>query len=176
MSDVASWLPSRRSVLAAAGAGLLGLTGCLPDGGPPRPAVDPEVRTRARIAEEVRALSRRYAAVAAAFPGADPRLAEFLAKFKAEHDAHARALSGSASRAPSEDAASSGKASPGAPQPAVPVDPDAALLSLIAAEEAAARRRSRQAGRASPALARLLASIAGSEAAHAALLGSAGPA
>ena len=166
MSEAAARRPSRRSVLAAAGTGLLALAGCVPGGEPPRPPVDPEVRTRARIAEEVRALSRRYAAVVAAFPDADPQLAAFAA----EHDAHARALLGPSPGASTPGTSSPGAPSPSAPEPEMPVGLDAALQSLVAAEQAAARRRGRQAGRASPALARLLASIAGSEAAHAALL------
>ncbi len=156
--------PSRRSVLTAAGVGLLALTGCVAGDESTLPPVDPEVRTRARIADEVRALSRRYKAVVAAFPDADAQLLTYAA----EHDAHARALSGTpvaASRGTSSTASPSPSAEPTVP-PALP----AAIRSLVSAEQAAVRRRSRQAGRASPALARLLASIAGCEAAHALLL------
>lgn len=147
-----------------AGGGLLALAGCLPGTDQAPPPVDPERRTRARIAEEVRALARHYAAVMDRFPSARADLATLAA----EHEAHAGALLGPAPTGPSPSPA----ATPSTPVPDVPERLDAALGSLVAAERAASRRRSRQAGRASPALARLLASVAGSEAAHAALLAS----
>jgi len=169
MSEAAQ-RPSRRSVIAGAGAGLLALAGCVPGTEPARPEVDPEVSIRARIAGEVQSLSRRYAAVVANFPDAD----EQLVSFAAEHDAHARALTGPSQRA--TPSTSSTAPSPGPAEPAVPAGLRAAIQSLVVAEEAAAARRSQQARRASPSLARLLASIAGCDAAHARLLpGPVGP-
>lgn len=170
MSEAAQ-RPSRRSVIAGAGAGLLALAGCVPGTEPARPDVDPEVSIRARIAQEVRSLSRRYAAVVAAFPDAD----EQLVSFAAEHDAHARALTGP-SQGATPSTSSSAAPSPGPAEPAVPTELRAAIDALVAAELAAAARRSQQARRASPSLARLLASIAGCDAAHATLLpGPVGP-
>lgn len=168
MSEAAQ-RPSRRSVLAGAGAGLLALAGCVPAKEPVGPVVDPEVRIRARIAEEVRSLSDRYTAVVAAFPDADAQLVSFAA----EHDAHIRALT-SLQREAAPGTSSSAPAPPGAtapsPAPAVPTELRAAIQALVVAEQSAARRRSRQARRASPSLARLLASIAACDAAHAVLL------
>jgi hypothetical protein len=168
MSRAASGLPSRREVLV--GGSLLALAGCLPGGddedGPP---VDPEARVRARIAAEVRALGSHYDGVIARFPEAEPRLAPLAA----EHEAHARALLGPPRARPS--ASGSPSATPSASPPVVPETLVEALAGLVSAERAASRRRAGQAGRASPGLARLLASVGGCEAAHAALL-SAGPA
>jgi len=170
MSEAAQ-RPSRRSVIAGAGAGLLALAGCVPGTEPARPEVDPEVSIRARIAQEVRSLSRRYAAVVAAFPDADDQLVSFAA----EHDAHARALTGP-SQGATPSTSSSAAPAPGPAEPAVPTELRAAIQSLVVAELAAAARRSRQARRASPSLARLLASIAGCDKTHASLLpGPVGP-
>ena len=178
MSEAAQ-RPSRRrvisgviaGVIAGGGAGLLALAGCVPGTEPDRPELDPEVSIRARIAEEVRSLSRRYAAVVAAFPEAD----EQLVSFAAEHDAHARALTGP-SQGATPSTSSSAAPSPGPAEPAVPTELRAAIQTLVLAEHAAAARRSLQARRASPSLARLLASIAGCDAAHATLLpGPVGP-
>jgi hypothetical protein len=170
MSRAASRLPSRREVLV--GGGLLALAGCLPgDDDVATPPVDPELKVRARIAAEVRALAGRYQAVMTAHPATRPRLAPLAA----EHEAHATALLGpppSASGSPSP----SPSASPSATPPTVPETVDAAVAELVVAERVASRRRARQAGRATPELARLLASVAGSEAAHAALLAAGGPA
>lgn len=162
-----------------AGGCLLALAGCLPwSDQPPRLPVDPELATRSRIAEEVRALARYYGAVMERFPAVRPELATLAA----EHEEHSRALLGPTPTTPSRSPSPSGTPSrspspspsgtPSTPVPAVPESLAAALGSLVDAELAAARRRSRQAGRASPALARLLASVAGCEAAHAALLSS----
>lgn len=173
MSGAASRRPSRREVLVGGGligGGLLALAGCLPgvdDASPP--PVDPELRVRARIAEEVRALARHYEAVSDRFPAARPD--GLLAAFAAEHTEHARALLGPGARSRSRTTSATSSPSAGATvAPPVPTDEGEALRSLVVAERAASRRRARQAGRASPALARLLASIAACEAAHAALL------
>jgi hypothetical protein len=178
-------LPGRREVLT--GAALLTLAGCLPSRVEPAPP-DPELRVRARIAEEVRVLARQYEAVLERFPAAGRRL-EALA---VEHEDHALALLARSDRArpggaagaaavptPSHGtstahsgAAETAPSSGPSPRevPAVPATLPAALRSLAAAERTAATRRARQARRASPVLARLLASIAGCEAGHAVLL------
>ena len=167
MSRAASGLPGRREVLV--GASLLVLAGCLPGGDDEAEhEVDPELLERARIAAEVRALGRHYAAVIERFPAAGPRLTPLAA----EHEAHAKALLGPV---PKPSASGSPSASPSASPPVVPETVEEAVAGLVRAERAASRRRAIQAGQASPELARLLASVAGSEAAHAALL-SAGPA
>lgn len=158
MSWAACRRPTRREVLA--GTVLMALAGCLPGlDDAARPKVDPELGTRARIAGEVRGLAGHYEAVMDRFPATRARLATLAA----EHEAHARALLGPA---PSP-------ATPSAPAPqVVPATEAAAVASLADAERAGSRRRSRQARRASPVLARLLASVAACEAAHAALLSS----
>jgi len=169
MSGGASWLPSRREVLV--GGGLLSLAGCLPgvdDASPP--PVDPELRVRARIADEARTLARHYETVLERFPTARPD--GQLAAFAADHSAHVRALLGPGATGSLDSAASSPSAATtgDAAAPVVPADPEEAVLSLVAAEQAASRRRARQAGQASPVLARLLAAVAACEATHAALL------
>jgi hypothetical protein len=149
------------------------LAGCLPDEDEPdRP--DPDLLLRARVAEEVRGLAAQYAAVIARFPAA----ADELATLAAEHEEHARALlprrvarTLTPTASPTASATGSGSASPSStPVPAVAPTLRRARADLADAETAAARRRTRQTLRAKPGTARLLASIAGCEAAHAALL------
>jgi hypothetical protein len=166
MTWAAPRLPSRREVLA--GGAVLALGGCLPvDGSSPGRAVAPEQRLRARIAGEVLALSARYDAVVARYPGTRAQLSTLAA----EHEAHADALLGTADTPPtgSPTSSPSPSGSTGAPVP-VPGTVDRAIAELAAAEHAASHRRGRQARDASPDLARLLASIAACEAAHASLL------
>ncbi len=159
--------PSRRSVLA--GAGALALTGCLPsvDGTPPRP--DPDLRLRTRVATEVRELVSAYAAAAAAFPALEQRLAPLAA----EHRAHVAALRGPvadpATAATTPSAPGPTSASP--PPPVVPTSPAGTLEWLAGLERTAADRRTRQLLRAGPDLARLLASLAACETTHVRLLG-----
>jgi hypothetical protein len=165
MTWAAPRLPSRREVLA--GGAALALGGCLPvEGSSPGPTVAPERRRRARIAGEVRALTARYDAVIARHP--ETRAG--LSTLAAEHEAHAAALLGPAgTSSPTASPSPSGTSTTTTPAP-VPDSVEDALAGLAAAELAASRRRGRQARRASPGLARLLASIAACEAAHAALL------
>ena len=162
--------PGRRQVLAGAAALVLAapMAGCLPavDDEPDEP--DPDLLLRARVADEVRALAAQYAAVIARFPAA----ADELATLAAEHEEHARALlPRRVARTLTPSAAPTGTSSP-TPSPTPTVAPTlrAARADLAAAETTAARRRTRQAGRAKPETARLLASVAGCESAHAALL------
>jgi hypothetical protein len=158
--------PGRREVLA--GAGLLALAGCLHDDeAAPGASEPPEVRLRAGVAVEVAELGALYAAVLARFPSAG----RDLAPLAAEHAAHVEALRGHA-RTPS----TSPTASPGpsttstTPAPDVPATLPEAVRALAAAERTAADRRARQAVRTTPGTARLLASIAACDAAHAELL------
>lgn len=158
--------PSRRDVLV--GGGLLTLAGCLPGDGPTPPAVPPEVRLRGRVATEVAGLEALYAAVLARFPAARGELAPLAA----EHTAHVAALRGPATRPTASPSPTGSPATP--PPPTVPDSLAAARRTLAAAEQSASDRRARQAVGAAPGTARLLASIAACEAAHAALLGAAG--
>lgn len=162
MSRPAPAGPTRRDMLV--GGAVLALAGCLPADQPePRAAVLPEVRVRARIAAEVSSLSLLYTAVLGRFPEARPELATLAA----EHDAHVVALLGPGAR---RTATATTPAPSAAPAPAVPDTLVQARAALVTAERAASRRRARQARRATPALARLLASISACGAAHAALL------
>lgn len=151
-----------------AGGGLLAIAGCLPAEPAPGFTVSPEQRVRVRIAGEVAELAARYDAVVARHSAAGSE----LATLSAEHRAHVVALLG-------PDAARRRGRRPGAtPSPSatsptaspVPGTLAEARADLTLAELAASRRRGRQARDASPALARLLSSIAACEAAHAALL------
>jgi len=175
------FLPGRRQVVgtavvaAAAAATTTVLAGCLPGDDDPEPP-DPELLLRARVADEVRALAARYAATVDRFPAARSE----LATLGAEHEEHARALlprhaaRALASATAGATATESGSASPSpSPTPAVPSTLPAARAELAEAERAASGRRLRQLRRitgGSPELARLLASVAACEAAHAALL------
>ena len=172
-------LPGRRRVLGGAAAVALSasvvpLAGCLPgadDDEADRP--DPDLLLRARVADEVRALAAQYAAVIARFPTA----ADELGTLAAEHEEHARALlprrvarTLTPTPSPSGTSGTSTPSPSELPTPAVAADLRTARADLAAAETAAARRRTRQSLRARPETARLLASVAGCEAAHAALL------
>lgn len=172
-------MPSRRQVIAGAAVAVVtgSVAGCLPDAltrdtEPDEP--DPDLLLRARVAAEVRALAAQYAAVITRFPAA----AEELAGLAAEHEEHARALlprrvARTLAPTASPTASPTGTAStPPTPTPVPTVAPTLreARADLAAAETAASRRRTRQTLRARPGSARLLASIAGCEAAHAALL------
>lgn len=158
--------PSRREVLA--GAGLLALAGCLHDEEPTKAAPEPpEVRLRARVADEVAELGSLYAAVLARFPAAG----RDLATLAAEHTAHVEALRGpTEGPSASPTARPSPSTAPTTPAPEVPATLPEAFRALAGAERTASGRRARQAVRTTPGTARLLASIAASEAAHAELL------
>ena len=172
--------PGRRTVLAG-GAALL-LSACLPGGDDAAPAAAVRaIRQRARLAQESRGLSARYAAAARQFPEARAELGALAG----EHDAHAAALlPPTAARwlrqvAPPAAATAPAATPPTAP-PATPAPPGALPSSLTAAqqvlagaERAAGRRRATAARTAEPGLARLLASISACHAVHADLL--AGP-
>ena len=180
MTPPGELLPGRRQVLrtaavtAAAATTTTLLAGCLPGDDEPEPP-DPELLLRARVADEVRALAAQYAATVDRFPAARSE----LATLGAEHEEHARALlPRRAARALASATATAGpsrSASATAPPSAAPVADtlDAARAQLAEAERVASRRRMRQLRGRSPELARLLASVAACEAAHAALLSAA---
>ena len=159
-------LTRRRSVLAAALAAPLLVTGCAREGfgalgTPPSPAPDVGLLTGAIEAE--RLLIARYQAALTALPALTGRLAPLLA----EHRDHLRALTarllpGATRPTPA--------ASP--PRPAIPAAPAAATAYLGAAEQASAEALlDRLPAVSSPSLAQLLASIAAAETTHAAALG-----
>ncbi len=149
------------------GGGLLALAGCLPGDERAAPAVRPEVRLRNRVATEVAALETLYAAVLARFPGARDELSPLAA----EHTAHLAALRGPAPGPTGSASPTTGSPAPTPPPPAVPGTLEAARGALAVAERTASDRRARQAVGTTTGTARLLASIAACEAAHAALLG-----
>ncbi|MGV9528621.1 hypothetical protein ACWDRM_15430 [Streptomyces cellulosae] len=172
--------PRRRSLLAAAPAALL-VAGCSAgsdDPGGPAPARPSAAeRTRARAARDSRALAARYDAVAAAHP----KLAERLRPLRADVVRHAEAFEGGAdgsaspavSAAPSVEAtaAAAPSSSPSASgSPAVPASEKDALTQLAAAEREIADRRAEELVTAPAELARLLASVSASGAAHVYLL------
>ncbi|MDT6987820.1 hypothetical protein ACFSUJ_25245 [Streptomyces lusitanus] len=178
--------PPRRTLLAAAPAALL-VAGCSagsdePDGATAaRPSA--AERTRARAARDSRALAGRYDAVVAAHP----KLAERLRPLRADVVRHAEAFEagagGSASPAPSVSAStapSAGATAAAAPSSApsassssaagVPANEKDALAQLAAAERQLADRRAEELLTAPAELARLLASVSASGAAHVYLL------
>lgn len=178
--------PRRRSLLAAAPAALL-VTGCSAGsgdpGGPAAARPSAAERTRARAARDSRALAARYDAVAAAHP----KLAERLRPLRADVVRHAEAFEagadGSASPSPSvsgssaspapaaPSAGATAAAAPSAPAaPAVPANEKDALAQLAAAEREIADRRAEELVTAPAELARLLASVSASGAAHVYLL------
>ncbi|GHF25521.1 hypothetical protein [Streptomyces werraensis] len=182
--------PRRRSLLAAAPAALL-VAGCSAGsdgpGGPTAARPSAAERTRARAARDSRALAERYDAVAAAHP----KLADRLRPLRADVVRHAEAFEaggdGSASPTPSVSASSASSASSApsagataaaAPSsvpsasasPAVPANQKDALAQLAAAEREIADRRAEELLTAPAELARLLASVSASGAAHVYLL------
>jgi hypothetical protein len=152
-----------------AGVVALGLfTGCRSghsdDSGPPGPgkAPDPDLALLAAVIAEKSDLLGAYEAATTRFPPLNSR----LKPLRADHAAHLAALTGFRPGIPT--AAPSGSASPSAgPQGGQ----SSTVEDLAAAELAAAGRRIGQCRTAAdPQLARLLASIGGCEAAHAAVL------
>ncbi len=152
--------PRRRSLIAAAtGAALL--VGCSPGsdsegstGGSPS-AAD---RARARAARDSAELVDRYDAVIAAHPA----LADRLRPLRAEAVRHTEAFGGT----PAKSATPSASTTP----PAVPSDEKGALAELAAAERTLSDRRTEALLGLPGELARLLASVAASGAAHVYLL------
>jgi hypothetical protein len=151
--------PTRRAAIGGALGLMLGsVSGCRPfgTGRPSQRDIDRSLLRGVRATTS--ALRDRYTATAARYPDLAPQLAPLIA----DHTAHLRALP--AGRGGSTPAA----ASPAAPQ--VPGPAPAALAGLADAESAAAAARITDALRASPPIARVLASIGGSAASHSAVL------
>lgn len=143
----------RRGFIAGAVAGALALAGCT--SGPPTAADTGTDRVRAQVAADEASLIAQYATTIAALP----QLAASLQPIMQEHQAHLAAMGARAT----ESATPAGRP---------PGSPDQALAALADAERAAAQQR-REACVASgdAELARILALIAASEAAHIPALG-----
>ncbi|GAA0631995.1 hypothetical protein GCM10009547_39750 [Sporichthya brevicatena] len=161
--------PSRRQVLAGLSAvtAVWLLPGCTGDDGDDGPdagrAPDPDLDLLARTIADKQNLLAAYAATTTRHPG----LAARLDPMRADHAAHLAALTSFRSDVPVPEASAS--AVPTAP--AVPADPQRAVTALASAEHSAAGRRVGQCEAARDRqLARLIASIGGSEAAHTAVL------
>lgn len=164
-----SAVPTRRAALRGVGAAvasLYGLPGCTatPSEDDPPPGTikpDPDVAVVGRALAASADLAQRYQATITAFPD----FASMLAPPAVEHAAHIAALDVSGPNPSPGTQAPSGPSGP--PVPPVPAE---ALDWLAAAERASAAARVADLLSASPSVARLLASIAASQAAHAALL------
>lgn len=156
----------RRAVLAAALVTPLAATGCSKGfgalGTPPTPL--PEVTVLIGATAGERQLIARYQAVLERLPGLTGTLAPLLA----EHHAHLRALT--ARLVPGAARPTASPSSSPVP-PVIPATAHAATAYLGTAEQAAAARLLGRLAKVSPSLAQLLASIAASEASHAATLG-----
>lgn len=159
-------LTRRRTLLAGAALGGTALlTGCAEDDGPDRAehssAAD---RLRRRAARDSTTLLARYDATLTAHPALEERLrplrSEVARHAQAFTDRDAPSPSGTPSKGPAHKAAA----------PAVPEDERAARGALADAERALADARTQELLGAPPELARLLASVAASGAAHAYLL------
>jgi hypothetical protein len=169
-----SAVPTRRAVLRDLGACAVGvgalaaLPGCTsgpraPDPASPRREPDPDIAVVARALTASVELARRYAATAAALP----ELSGVLGPLAGEHAAHIDALGGAPTPVPTAPR-------PAPSSPAPPMGPTEALAALAAAERASAAARVADLLPASPAVARLVASIAACQATHAMILGSPG--
>ena len=125
------------------------------------PTIDPVV-ARAAAAENDLLLAYESAAFT------HPELASVFAPLRADHVAHLRGLLPTAATSPPPPIASPLVTSPNAVASTAPSDP--VLAQLASLERAAAAARLTDVAATSGSLARLLASIGGCEAAHAALL------
>jgi hypothetical protein len=158
-------------VLALTGFGALGvLSGCTGSddhgsgGGTGEP--DPDLALLARAVADTQDLLATYDRALDAQPALAPR----VRPLREDHAAHLAALTGFRPDLPTPGPSASAAPS-STPTPDVPGDRDKALELLARADFAAAGRRIGQCRSArDPQLARLLASIGGSEAAHAAVL------
>ncbi|MEV0529225.1 hypothetical protein AB0I66_37975 [Streptomyces sp. NPDC050439] len=161
--------PRRRSLLtgAAGAAGAVLLSGCSSASTDADERPSATARLRARSAQDSGELLKRYDAVLAAHPSLAGRLDPLRAEVKRHEKAFAEGS------APPSPAAASGSPSPSAApsrKPSVPKDEKEAVRELAEAERKLAKRRGNDLLDAPPELARLLASVAASGAAHAYLL------
>ena len=151
------------------GAGALALGGCSAARQvvvrvPPKP--DPDQVLRHQVAAEIRPVLTAYDEVIAVTAG-DPKA--LLITLRAQVAAHVLALAGPAPTASPSPTPSTAAAT--SPPPSASTAPSATSIGdLIRLERGAATRRLTQVHDAGPALARLLASIAASNATHVALL------
>lgn len=158
---------SRRAVLA--GAPLAGFAACeRADNPAPPPARDPDLVLRREVASDVERLLDAYAATLERHPDMGTRLRPLMS----EHDLHLRVLRvrRGPARSPSATPTASVSASGSATGRVVAERAADALAALARAEREAAGRRVPQVVAASPALARIVAAIGASEAAHAMML------
>lgn len=149
------------------------LTGCTgDDDGPDAPGAkgepDPDLALLATAIADKQDLLGTYEYAIAA----QPRLAARLKPVREDHAAHLASLTSFRPDLPTAEPSATGSPRPSSsPGPAIPSDPAAAVEKLAKGELAAAGRRIGQCESArDPELARLLASIGGSEAAHTAVL------
>ncbi|AXK35830.1 hypothetical protein DVA86_27570 [Streptomyces armeniacus] len=161
--------PRRRSLLAGAvcAAGAAGLTGACSDDGEAAESGNREDsagarRLRQAAARDSEALLARYDGTAAAHPD----LAGRLKPLRGEVVRHLEELAGSAR----PDRTTRGRGGGAKNRDGVPADRKEALAALAAAERRTADARTKALAGAPPELARLLASVAASGAAHAYLL------
>ena len=173
--------PRRRALLGAGLLGLLTACGAAPDnrphGGPktrPVAEIDPDTAVRQRELRATLALAAQYDAALAATPAPTASLGPLRAQLTAQLTALGQPTgsgSGSPAAAPAAPAATaSASASTAAPVPAP------GRAALAAAERATVQGREDDLLAASPALARLIASIGASGAQRAVLLGGSAPA
>lgn len=161
---------TRRAALLSAGAGLLAACTSKPR---PRtaPAVDPDTALAAAAVARELALLAAYDEALATSPALAPR----LAALRAEHVEHLRAL-GQVPASPGASGTPQASPTPASPTPAShasaspPAGRAAVLLRLRALERAGADGHAGAALAASRRLAPVLASLAASEASHAAVL------
>lgn len=175
-------LSRRRALVLGLSTALVASAGCSsPSVADPDPSdrlsIDPDVAIREAAAQAERGLLAAYTATATRHPD----LAARLAASAAHHAEHLAALAGATAtpEATSTTTSAALATATATPTPrdtgaaaAIPDDPLAAIAALAVAEREAAANRLDDLEGASPALARLLASVGAAEAAHAALLGS----
>lgn len=184
--------PRRRSMLAgtlstlgplAALGTLSTVTGCSEkkDSADDAQVTRAEHRMRQEASRQSRRLLERYEATAAAHTGLEDR----IRPLRAATERHLKALDGeddgskgsgrdgtkSGDSADGEGKGKDGKKADGKKKPAVPTEEKAALAALGDAERRTAQERTAALVKASPELARLLASLAAAGAVHAYLLG-----
>ena len=171
--------PTRRVMLAAAAAGSLGLAGCkgIAALGPvPKPSLDVVTLEHAIAAEKLMVATYRAAAEQLAASGSASgqvvRLSAAVTAIQAEHQAHLTRLRARLVLPPrlAKTTLPAKRPSP------LPPGSQGIISALVADERAAAARLTIQLLDAPPALARLMASIAASEAAHVVYLRRAGAA
>lgn len=165
-------LVTRRRALAAVLRGCGGvvllpwLSSCSDE--PERP--DPVELLVRRSADRERRLLARYEITSERHPG----LAGRLAANRADHQSHLEALVGTKATPSARQTGKAGQQTGGRrrqeSRPLVPASPDEALAALVRAEQRAASEVVADLATAPPRLRRLLASVGGAEASHAALL------